>query len=74
MKQTIDVRLARKLADPPSRNGFHPVGNAGQAAGDTSGGVRVAAEVDGFEHTFVKVPRPQQAPQTGLQRMENITP
>ena len=48
MEQTIHVALARKLVNPVSRNGFHSIGNSGQAAGNTTRGVGVSAEVDGF--------------------------
>lgn len=54
LKKAIHVVFAGKLANPVSGNGFHPAGHSGQTAGDTTRGVGVPAEINGFEHAFLE--------------------
>ena len=69
MEQAIQFTLARELANPIGRDGFHAVSDTGQAASDTAGRVGIAAKIDGFENALLKIYRRQQTPEAGVQRV-----
>jgi hypothetical protein len=73
MKETFQIPCSCKLIEPVGGNRRSPVGRARQTTGDATSRIGIAAKVYCFQSTFTEASGIEQAPQTGIQRMQDIS-